>query len=65
MKKHEKYLKSKTEVKKLLRAFNEELWAIKGFLKSGQNSTHILRAAFGVQRMIYMYGREAIVFSDK
>ena len=37
-KQYENYLKYKNEVKKLLRAFNQELWAIKGFLKSGQKS---------------------------
>ena len=37
MTKHEKYLKSKNDVKKLLGAFNHELWAIYGFLNSGQN----------------------------
>ena len=36
--KHEKYLKCKSDVKKLLRAFNQELWANSGFLKSGQKS---------------------------
>ena len=40
--KHEKYLKCKNDVKKLLRAFNQELWAISGFLKSGQKSTPYL-----------------------
>ena len=34
-KKHENYLKCKNDVKKLLGAFNQELWAISGFLKSG------------------------------
>ena len=34
MKKHEKYLKSKNDVKKLRVTFNQELWAIWFFLKS-------------------------------
>ena len=41
-KKHENYLKCKNDVKKLLGAFNQELWAISGFLKSGQKSTPYL-----------------------
>ena len=40
--KHEKSLKCKNDVKKLLGAFNQELWAISGFLKSGQKSNPYL-----------------------
>ena len=37
-----KILKSENDVKKLLGAFNQELWAISGFLKSGQKSSPYL-----------------------